>query len=493
MQSLKKIISADQTRATDAYTIKNEPIASIDLMERASQCFVSEIESYLNPNQNIAVICGSGNNGGDGLAVARILMWKGFDVQPFLCRIGSQLSPDCKLNSEKIDNIEFITSNDELPKLDQFDIIIDALFGSGLTRPITGWPAEIVAAINNSEAKVYSIDIPSGMFCDDLPQVDHIVKADLVVSFQRPKLSFFFPESSDFIHEWKVTDIGLDESFIQSTTSNYFLLDECIRKKLKSRKRYSHKGTYGHALIVAGSRGKMGASVLCSRACLRSGVGLVTIHTPDCGLDILQTSNPEAMCSIDCHSYHICTVPDLKNYKSIGMGPGIGLAKETKEALEDLLRKADVPIVLDADALNILASEKRLLQLLPRDTILTPHPKEFERLAGTWDTSMERLEKQIAFSKRYDCIVVLKDAHTVITDAEGSIYINTSGNPGMATGGSGDVLTGIITGLAAQGYSPLQSALIGVYYHGNAGDKAINTKGMNALIASDLVDFLRIE
>ncbi len=493
MQSLKKIISSVETRNTDQFTIVHEPIRSIDLMERASNAFVSAIENRLNPGMSIAVVCGTGNNGGDGLAVARILMWKGFEVQPFLFMINDNLSPDCEVNSHKIDNILTVDKNSELPNLGDFDVIIDGLFGSGLSRKIEGWASSIIDVVNESSAAIYSIDLPSGMYCDDILEGIHIVKSDLVISFQRPKLSFFLPESSEYIKEWKVADIGLDENFIQSLPSKYFLLDASIIDSVKSREKYSHKGTYGHALIIAGARGKMGAAILSGGACLRSGVGLLTMHVPRCGLDLIQVSIPEAMCSIDPHEYHFSTLPNISNYKSIGIGPGLGQSKETIDALAHLMNTAIASMVLDADALNIISSDKTLQALIPDGTILTPHPKEFERLVGGWKNSMERLEKQIALSEKHSCIVVLKDADTVITDSNGNVFFNTTGNPGMATGGSGDVLTGVLTGLLAQGYTSLEAALIGVYFHGLAGDEASRVRGMNAMIASDIIKYLRIE
>lgn len=493
VQTLKKIISSSQTKEVDQHTIKNEPILSLDLMERASKAFVSAIENLLHPNESIAVVCGTGNNGGDGLAIARILMWKGFDVQPFLFLVNDQLSPDCAANKNKLDNVISIDKQSALPPLDDFDVIIDGLFGSGLNRGISGLLGKVVDVINNAKAVKYSIDIPSGLYCDALPDGGHIVKSDLTVSFQRPKLSFFLSETSDYVGAWQVVDIGLDENYIQSQNSDVYLLDQDISTHIKNRKKYSHKGSYGHALIISGARGKMGAAVLCGGACLRSGVGLLTMHIPNCGVDIIQTSIPEAMCSIDTHAHHLSILPDLSKYSSIGIGPGVGQSKETKEALIHLLRTTSIPLVLDADALNILSEDQSCLALIPEGSVLTPHPKEFERLVGVWNDSLERLEKQKAFARIHQCIVVLKDADTIIVDAMGNVYINTTGNAGMATGGSGDVLTGIITGLVAQKYSTLEAALIGVYYHGLAGDQAAAVKGMNALIASDIIEHLKIE
>ena len=490
---LKKILTSDQTKLADNWTIKNEPISSIDLMERASKAFVDEVEQFLDPNKTIAVVCGTGNNGGDGLAVARILMWKGYDVQPFLFLLNNELSVDCEANLHKIDNVIRVEKNGDLPNFMGFDFIVDGLFGSGLNRKIEGWPGKIVDSINACNSIVMSIDIPSGMYCDAIPEGDHIVQSDVVISFQRPKLSFFLPESSRYIKSYSTVDIGLDETFVQSCPGNYFILDNIIGKCLIQRKKYSHKGTYGHALIIAGSRGKMGAAVLSVRACLRSGVGLVTVHVPTCGVDILQISTPEAMCSIDSHTSHFTSLPDISKFSCIGIGPGLGTTAESKDALAHLMNTARIPIVIDADGINLISEDSSLQAMIPENTILTPHPKEFERLVGPWKDSLERLERQLDFSKQHNCIVVLKDADTVITDSSGKVYFNTTGNPGMATGGSGDVLTGIITGLLAQNYSALEAALIGVYYHGLAGDEALIEKGGSALLASDIIDNLHID
>jgi hydroxyethylthiazole kinase-like uncharacterized protein yjeF len=490
---LKKIIAANQTKKTDSHTIKKEGISSLQLMERASLAFVSAVENNINKNQKIVVICGIGNNGGDGFAITRILQAKGFLTEAILIKTGNNLSLDCNNNFNKLTKVTIVDSEDNLLDFKKFDIIIDAIFGSGLTRKVEGLAAKTIKNINAAKKYVFSVDIPSGLYCDKLFDSDFIIKSDFTISFQRPKLSFFFQESNQYIKDWKVINIDLDEDFIQKLPTNNFVLDSTISKSVKRREKHSHKGTYGHSLIIAGSYGKIGAAVLASQACLKAGAGLLTTYIPNCGYDILQISTPEAMCLTDKKKTYISKLPDISSYNSIGIGPGIGKKTATKEVLKQLFKFAKVPLVIDADALNIISENRELLNILPKNSILTPHPKEFERLVGKWKTTIECFEKQKQFAKEHECIVVLKGANTCICNTEGTLFFNTSGNPGIATGGSGDALTGIITGLLAQGYTPIKAALIGVYFHGKAGDDVAKQKGENALIASDIINYLKIE
>ncbi|WGH75877.1 NAD(P)H-hydrate dehydratase [Tenacibaculum tangerinum] len=493
MDTLQKILNVSQIRKADEYTITKKRITSLALMEAASLAFTKAIEPLLKPTQKIAVVGGVGNNGGDGFAIARILRTKGFHVQPFLVQLKETLAPDCNRNFKKLDDSIVIKSVSDIPDFSAYDIIIDAIFGSGLSKPITGFTQEVIKKMNEANKIVYAVDIPSGLYCDAVSDADTIVKADLTISFQRPKRSFFFPEHGNFVKNWKTVDIGLDETFIQQQESNHYLLDKRIVEVLVPRPRQSHKGSYGHALIIAGSYGKIGAVVLSSRACLRSGVGLLTTYVPKCGYQIIQSSVPEAMCVTDEHEEFVTQLPEISKYDALGIGPGLHTDKKTVEVVKKLLSESKHPLVIDADAINILAQHKELIALLPKNSMLTPHIKEFDRLVGNSNTSKERFQKQLLFSKKHQCIVVLKNAYTTISSVEGNLYFNTSGNQGMATGGSGDVLTGIITGLLAQGYSPLYAALLGVFFHGKAGDKAACKKGYNALIASDIIDALRIE
>ena len=493
MKQLRKILNADQIRKADQHTIDQEPISSIALMERAAESCVRAIETSNLAKKKILVVCGIGNNGGDGLAITRLLSGKGHSVTAILVKFKKSLSPDCDANLKRLDNVALYENGCPLPDLSAFDLIIDAIFGSGLTRPPEGFVAELILAINESGKEICSIDLPSGLNCDNIANSIYIVKADRVISFQRPKMCFFYPENGLYIKSWEVENIGLDEGFIQKQNSDHYILDHEISRLVKDRERYSHKGNYGHTLLIAGEYGKMGAAVLAARACIKSGTGLLTTYVPKCGYEIMQRTVPEAMCLTDSNNETLSETPDTTKYSSIGIGPGIGTKHETAVMLGNLLRECQKPIVLDADALNILSENKKLIELIPKNSVLTPHIKEFDRLTGKSKNSIERFEKQANFSRTHRCIVVLKDAHTCISSTDGKLYFNTSGNPGMATGGSGDVLTGIVAGLLAQQYEPLTAALIAVYYHGLAGDKSAKLNGMNALTASDLVDQLSIE
>ena len=371
--------------------------------------------------------------------------------------------------------------------------MIDGLFGSGLNRPLTGGFAAMVHYINQSEATVVAIDIPSGLFGEDnrTNDSDSIIRANLTLTFGFPKLAFLLPENDSFVGEWKVLDIGLHPDIVDNTPTPFTLVtEEDIAAVFQPRNRFSHKGTFGHALLIAGSRGKMGAALLASRACLRSGAGLLTVHIPQRGETILQSAFPEAMLSFDPHQDYFTTVPDIATYSAIGVGPGLGQYLESAAALERLLQTVGKPVVLDADALNLIASNKDLLNRIPERSILTPHPKEFDRIAGESNSAYERLKKAQSFAVEHKLCIVLKGAYTAICTSSGNIYFNSCGNPGMATAGSGDVLTGIILGLLAQGMEPETAAATGVFLHGTAGDLAAVYRSEESMIASDIIDML---
>lgn len=486
-----KILTAQQTREADAYTIANEPIESIDLMERAAtKCFDWIIKNYSSETE-FSIFCGVGNNGGDGLVIARLLKQANYKVTVFVVEFSDNYSSDFKTNLGRLEKVEvnYLNQDNSRIVLRPNIVVIDAIFGSGLTRPIDGFIAEIVHQINKNE--IIAIDLPSGLFAEDNREnnFDNIVKAKTTLTFQQPKLAIFFPQNYFFVGEWVVLPIGLHHGFISGlNVTNHIVSTSDAKSMLKPRTKFSHKGSFGHALLVAGSKGKMGAAILSAKACLRAGVGLLTVYLPAQGLEIMQTALPEAMCSVSGENDFIADVPDLSMYSAIGVGPGLGIEKQTQNTLKLLIQNSNYPLVIDADALNILAENKTWLAFLPSESILTPHPKEFERLVGKWDCDEERLELQKQFAIKQQVIVVLKGANTSIALPNGDVYFNATGNSGMATAGSGDVLTGIITSLLAQGYSPKESAILGVYLHGLAGDVAKENLTEYAMIASDIID-----
>lgn len=495
-----KILSVANIREGDQYTVLNEPIADIDLMERAAASCYTWLVSNIVPGKKISIFCGTGNNGGDGFAIARMMLTKGWNTEVYLCGSEDNLSDSCRINYDRYRKIrsskcQLLTGERNLPVFHpDEDIVIDALFGSGLSRPVDGFPAGVIRHINGQSSLVISIDIPSGLFCDESVTGSSdpvIIHADHTLTFSPPKLAFFFPENDRFIGNWHLLDIGILKEYIDSAETKYFYtVREDCRRILKKRNKYSHKGTFGHAYLICGSRGKMGAAVLAAKACLRSGPGLVTAHIPRSGNTILQTAVPEAMLFFDENEDLFSGIPDISAYSSIGAGPGIGQEDATGRAIKHLIQNSKIPLILDADALNILGENKTWIPFIPKGSILTPHPKEFERIAGKSSDDFERNKIQREMSIRHGLYIVLKGAHTAITTPEGNCYFNTTGNPGMATGGSGDVLTGILAGIKAQGYTSLETCLLGVYLHGLAGDLAAEEKGYEALIAGDIVEYL---
>ena len=492
-----KIFPVEDIRALDAYTIKHEPIASIDLMERASLTFVKWFtEKFHERNKKVYVFCGIGNNGGDGLAVARLLSQDHYEVEAFMLGIGYYLSADCKANLERLKKkrsckIVHLKNGGKMPPLNKDSIIIDAIFGSGLSRPVEGFWAELINHLNSQSCTRVAVDIPSGMFADEHTSGISF-QAHFTFSFESPKLGFFLPENAERVGEWAYRSIGLHPKFVEKTYTPYhYTTPNNVKRFFQERKKFSHKGTYGHALMVVGSYGKVGAAVLAAKAAIRSGAGLLTVHSPNCAYNILQSSVPEAMVISDEHEHFITSnyVSDA-NYRAVGVGCGIGTNPLTVKALSEMFTPSQPPYVLDADALNIIAAHPALFKKIPRHSILTPHPKEFERLFGKTKNDFERIELLRQKAKERKMIIVLKGAHTVIAHPNGDCVFNGTGNPGMATGGSGDVLTGIITGLVAQKYSYFTAAKIGVYLHGLAGDIAVRELGEKSLIASDIIDYL---
>jgi NAD(P)H-hydrate epimerase len=493
-----KILNAEQIRKADAYTIEHEPIASIDLMERAATKCFDWIAEKIDKTRKIKVICGLGNNGGDGLVIARLLLKSGYDVDVFILRHSEKSSDDFRINEERLaklkkKNILEITTITDLPAFESDDVIIDAIFGSGLTKPVEGFLTDVIEKINQAKSFVISIDLPSGLFSEDNTSnnLKAIVNADVTLTFQVPKLAFLLPQNYLFTGEWYVIDIGLDKAFIDSIDSPYYFVEaDDARQMLKQRGKFTHKGTYGNALLISGSYGKMGAAVLGSMAALRSGAGLVTAHIPKIGYQIIQTAVPEAMVSLDESDDFISSLPDISAYNAIAVGPGIDKKEKTQKVIKQIIQNSSVELIIDADALNILSENKTWLSFLPMGSILTPHPKEFERLAGKPLNDNDRLQMQRDFSVKFGAYIIYKGAYTTISTPDGRLFFNSTGNPGMATGGSGDVLTGILLGIKACGYTSLETAILGTYLHGLAGDIARDNNSEESLVSGDIVEYL---
>jgi NAD(P)H-hydrate epimerase len=491
-----KIFRSGQIKEIDNFTILHEPIASHELMDRAASRLFSWYVNRFERSRRVIVFAGPGNNGGDGLALSRMLVQDRYEVELNYVKFTDKTSADWEFNFRRLKGdsrieIKTLTSPEQFPVISSNDIIIDAIFGSGLTRPVEGLPKEIIGLINDTTSIKISVDIPSGLFGEDNSgnDQDAIVRSDFTLSFQFPKLSFLFAENSDFVGQWEVLPIGLSETAIRNISSPYsFAAKDVVAPLLKTRRKFDHKGVYGHGLLIAGSKGKMGAAVLGAGASLRSGIGLVTCHIPSSGRIIMQTAVPEAMVQTDESDDTISNLDLSGSYDAAAIGPGIGTGVATAKALHSFLENFRKPVVIDADAINILAGNQGWYSLLNPAVILTPHPKEFERIAGKSRNSYDRLQKQIEFSVKHNCIVLLKGAYSSVTTPEGNIIFNSTGNPGMATAGSGDVLTGIILSLLAQGYSAENAAMAGMYIHGLAGDIAADYTGFESLIASDIIN-----
>lgn len=492
-----KLFKSAQIKDIDAYTIANEPIESIDLMERAAQVLAQWIMNFASEDERILIVSGVGNNGGDGIALTRLLLDNGYVAKAILLKFTNNLSTNTQINVKRLnqkypDAYSEVSSSFSNDILNDCDIIVDAIFGSGLARPIEGFIAEVVSQLNNANKINISIDSPSGLFGEDNSDNNGVIfNATHTLSLQFPSISFLYPENYKYTGKIHILPIGLHPQAITTTESEYVLLDEeFLIPILKRRNKFSHKGTFGHALLVAGSYGKMGAAVLAARACLRTGAGLLTTHIPVRGYNILQTSVPENMLSIDDSEFIFTNVNNIEKYDAVGVGPGLGCKTNTVKGLENILKNCNAPLVLDADALNIIAQNTELFELIPQSTIFTPHPGEFERLFGKTNNSFTRMKLQQKWSLKLKSIIICKGAHTIITSPDGKIFFNNTGNPGVATAGSGDVLTGILLSLLAQNYLPLHAALLGVYIHGLAGDCALNKQSEESLIAGDIIESL---
>jgi ADP-dependent NAD(P)H-hydrate dehydratase / NAD(P)H-hydrate epimerase len=485
-----KIFSAEQIRAWDIFTIEKEPVASLQLMERAAIACVDWLSENGFTQNPIAIFCAKGNNGGDGLAIARLLRERFISVRVFILEFGHKGTADFQANLERLHDkdcpIHFIQSEAHFPQLSPGEVLIDALYGSGLNRALDGLNAALAGWMNSSGHAIISIDIPSGMPTDSSSLHHPVVMARHTLSFQSYKLAFLFAANAPALGKLHILDIGLHPDYEAATIAAYDLTDLSLASAIyQPRHPFAHKGHFGHALLVAGSKGKMGAAVLAARACLRSGAGLATCLVPEQENGIVQTAVPEAMTMTGIEQ-----ASQLSVYQTAGIGPGLGTGEAVAPLLEYLVHTLPVPLVLDADALNVLAKQPALLKDIPPGSILTPHPKEFTRLFGESADEWERMKKAQEKAAELQVIIVLKGHFTFIAMPGGKGYFNNTGNAGMATAGSGDVLTGILTGLLAQGYPPEQAAILGVYLHGMAGDLAAKALSQEAMIAGDIIRFL---
>ena len=500
-----KILTASQFKQIDAFTIEHEPISSVDLMERAATALADQIAERWDASVPVKVFAGPGNNGGDALALARLLSQRGRKVSVWLFNIknSSTLSAECLHNKARLSECPDVELNEVVssfspPQLSEDDLVVDGLFGIGIARPLNGGFAEVVKYINSSASTVVSIDVPSGLMCEDNSYnvMNHIVKADVTYTFHRPKLAYFFADMYKYVGEWHVLDIGEPESIVDSGGTEYLVTPynttdfDYVKSRLHTRPRFAHKGTMGHVALVAGKRGMAGSSILATRASLRSGCGKITVHTPYRNNSIMQIAIPEAIVQLDKDGEAFSSPFDANGFDALGIGPGIGTSPETSQAFIEQLRLTRSPIVIDADGLNILGSHRGWIQQLPRLCILTPHKKELFGLISNTRNDYEELERTRELAVHQQIYIIIKGAYSAVCTPEGSCFFNTTGNPGMATAGSGDVLTGIILALLGQGYSQEEACRIGVYIHGLAGDIAAERLGEESLMASDIIDAL---
>lgn len=487
-----QILSATQIKQADQFTITTEEISSCDLMDIAGRQLFHQIIKLFPRNNSFSVICGPGNNGGDGLVIAQYLFEKKKLNSLFI--LHGNFSEEFKYNFEKIKNkgvsYVLIEKEQHLKHLDfnADTVIIDAIYGAGISRPLFGLPAQLIQKLNTYTNTKIAIDLPSGLSPDLLFNSDlsNTIKADITLSVQLPKLAFMFPESNEFVGDFVCIDIGLSKEFLElpEHTNHYLTLDDVL-PLIKPRKKFGHKGDFGHALMIGGSRGKLGAGILSATSCLKTGCGLLTCYFPEEASSSLLSHLPEAMC-ISREQDPDFLKDNIHVFDAIGFGPGIGISIQASKLLHYVITSYQKKLIIDADGLNILSQNQEWHRLLNPNIILTPHPGEFDRITKTHKTNDDRFQSQLAFSKKHNVYIVLKGHHSSITCPNGNAYFNSTGNSGMATAGSGDVLTGIITSLCAQGYTIENSCKLGVFIHGYCGDLAAQKKSKTAMTASDI-------
>lgn len=488
-----KIFKTSDLQKLDKYTIENEPVTSLDLMERAATIFTEKLLIFFPNNHIFNILAGFGNNGGDGYVVARLLLKKGLNVKVFGLHGNSVLSPDCAVNRKRFIDMGgcyIEVKNPDNLQPDENSVLVDAIFGAGLNRPVTGFLGNVIHRINCLSHPVVAIDIPSGLMGEDNGENNGaIVKADYTFTFQFPKLAFMFPENVIYVGHWDVLDIRLHPAILREyPAAYYYLTEEVVASRLLIPEKFSHKGTLGNTLLIAGSYPMMGAAVLAAKGAIRSGTGLLSMHVPCRLKEVIHLSVPEALVEVDRNEFCFSGVDNLSRFQAVGIGPGIGTSPVTAEGIRQLLSVWQGKVVLDADALNLLASNSGLLELLPKGAVLTPHPKEFERLAGKSVNDFERLNKLSIFANQYRVHIVLKGAHSVIATPDRRLFFNMSGNPGMAKGGAGDVLTGVLLALAANKLNLLDLLRIGVFAHGLAGDCVAEKEGRRGCCAGMIAE-----
>jgi NAD(P)H-hydrate epimerase len=490
------LLTSPQIREADAYTIAHEPISSVNLMERASKAFVGWfVNHFPDKRQAISIYCGTGNNGGDGLAIARILHehhYKAINIK--ITRFSDKTSDDFNANLKKLQSTIAVTEikpGDDFPDEDS-PVLIDAMLGSGLNKPLHGDYEKLVKHLNLLEKTVVAVDIPTGFFAEgEIKPESTVLKAKLVITFQQPKINFLLPESGSVMECWEAVNIGIDDKFVMSLDSPYqFITEKDIRQLMKHRHKFSNKGTFGHALIVAGQAKTMGAALLCSSACAHAGAGLTTACVPESGLIALNSYLPEIMAVVREGN----DLPEIgwDKFSTMGIGPGLGNDENSLNLICDILTNYKKPIVIDADALNILAEHKQLWSMIPEGSIITPHMKEFDRLFGESTSWWQRLQTAIEKAKEHKICIVLKNDYTITATPDGKAYFNSTSNASMASGGMGDVLTGIITALLAQKYSSRDACIIGTYIHGKAGDELALPNRMHVVLPGKLITQLPI-
>jgi ADP-dependent NAD(P)H-hydrate dehydratase / NAD(P)H-hydrate epimerase len=495
-----KLFTAQQIREIDDDTIQHEPVTSINLMERAALACFDALKEKLKKTDCIAVFCGMGNNGGDGLAITRMLLQNGFSATAYRIKHSENASTNNTINLKRLmdafpKHIQEIANADALHVVSKLHhtIVVDALLGTGITKKTEGLLAQTIHVINAYPSiTIYSIDVPSGLFCDAVSEKEgSIVKADVVLTFQFPKLAFLMAENEAYVKSFLVLDIRLHPDAIAKYASPFhYISRDLITALLTHRSKFSHKGSFGHGLLLAGCRGKSGAALIAAKACMKSGAGLLTVHSTKATLNALLQNLPEAMSSADTNLEYISEINHPEKFDAIAFGPGVGLHEDTQRVLKKILQYATGGLIIDADGLNILSENKTWLNFLPPNTILTPHVKEFDRLCMNHSSDFERLVSLRKFSAQYRCIVVLKSAHTAISMPDGTVFFNSTGNPGLAKAGSGDGLTGILLGLLCRTYTPAQAALIGVYLHGLAADSCSKKMSMESMLISDVIEEL---